>query len=65
VSLLEVVKEADEAFERHYEMKRLGYDLNMVEGRACSKGTRTPFSLESGRREKQMQMQRPVLLPVG
>ncbi|MFH1243698.1 MAG: transposase, partial [Pseudomonadota bacterium] len=30
-----VLKEADEKFERYYEMKRLGYDLNTIEDRVC------------------------------
>jgi len=33
--VLEVLKEAEEEFERHYEMKRLGYDLYKVEDRVC------------------------------
>jgi putative transposase len=33
--VLEVLEEAEEEFERHYEMKRLGYDLNKVEDRVC------------------------------
>jgi hypothetical protein len=33
--VLEVLKEAEEEFEHHYEMKRLGYDLNKVEDRVC------------------------------
>jgi putative transposase len=31
----DVLKEADEKFERYYEMKRLGYDLNTIEDRVC------------------------------
>ena len=33
--VLEVLKEAEEKFECHYEMKRLGYDLKKVEDRVC------------------------------
>ncbi len=33
--VFEMLKEAEEKFERHYEMKRLGYDLNTVENRVC------------------------------
>lgn len=33
--VLDVLKEADEKFERFYEMKRLGYDLNAIEDRVC------------------------------
>ena len=33
--VFDVLKEADEKFERHYEMKRLGYDLNTIEDRVC------------------------------
>jgi len=33
--VLDVLKEADEQFERYYEMKRLGYDLQTVEDRVC------------------------------
>jgi hypothetical protein len=33
--VLDVLKEADEKFERRYEMKRLGYDLNTIEERVC------------------------------
>jgi len=33
--VLGVLKEAEEKFERHYEMKRLGYDLNKIEDRVC------------------------------
>ncbi len=31
----DVLKEADEKFERYYEMKRLGYDLDTIEDRVC------------------------------
>ncbi len=31
----DVLKEADEKFERYYEMKRLGYDLKAIEDRVC------------------------------
>ncbi len=31
----EVLNEADEKFERYYEMKRLGYDLKTIEDRVC------------------------------
>ncbi len=31
----DVLKEADEKFERYYEMKRLGYDLDTIEERVC------------------------------
>jgi len=31
----DVLKEADEKFERYYEMKQLGYDLNTIEDRVC------------------------------
>ena len=30
-----MLKEADEKFERYYEMKRLGYDLDTIEDRVC------------------------------
>lgn len=33
--VLDVLKEANEKFERHYEMKRLGYDLNTIAERVC------------------------------
>jgi putative transposase len=33
--VLDVLKEADEKFERRYEMKRLGYNLNTIEDRIC------------------------------
>ena len=33
--VLKVLKEADEKFERYYELKRLGYDLRSVEDRVC------------------------------
>ncbi len=33
--VLKVLNEADEKFERHYELKRLGYDLRSVEDRVC------------------------------
>lgn len=33
--VLDVLKEAGEKFERSYEMKRLGYDLNTIEERVC------------------------------
>ena len=33
--VLDVLKEADEKFERHYEMKRQGYDLTTIEDRVC------------------------------
>ena len=33
--VLDVLKEADEKFERYYEMKRLGYDLPTIENRVC------------------------------
>ncbi len=33
--VLEVLQEAGEKFERHYAMKRLGYNLNMIEDRVC------------------------------
>ena len=32
---MEVLRESKEKFERRYEMKRLGYDLDLVEGRVC------------------------------
>jgi hypothetical protein len=31
----DVLKEADEKFERYYEMKRLGYDFDTIEDRVC------------------------------
>jgi REP element-mobilizing transposase RayT len=31
----DVLKEADETFERYYEMKRLGHDLDTIEDRVC------------------------------
>ncbi len=33
--VLDVLKDAGEKFELHYELKRLGYDLNMIEKRVC------------------------------
>jgi len=33
--VLNVLKEAGENFERHYEMKRLGYNLDTIEDRVC------------------------------
>jgi putative transposase len=33
--VVDVLKEADEKFERYYEMKRLGYDLNTIEDCVC------------------------------
>jgi putative transposase len=33
--VFDVLKEANEKFERYYEMKRLGYDLNTIEDRVC------------------------------
>jgi chromosomal replication initiation ATPase DnaA len=33
--VIDVLKEADEKFDRRYEMKRLGYDLNTIEDRVC------------------------------
>jgi putative transposase len=33
--VLEILKEADERFDRYYEMKSLGYDLRMIEKRVC------------------------------
>ncbi|MBU2617540.1 MAG: transposase, partial [Euryarchaeota archaeon] len=33
--VFDVLKEADEKFERYYEMKRLGYDLDRIEDRVC------------------------------
>ena len=33
--VLDVLKEAGENFERHYEMKRLGYNLDTIEDRVC------------------------------
>ena len=33
--VLKVLNEADEKFERYYELKRLGYDLRSVEDRVC------------------------------
>ena len=33
--VFDVLKEAGEKFEHHYEMKRLGYNLNTIEGRVC------------------------------
>ncbi|MDY6845068.1 MAG: transposase, partial [Thermodesulfobacteriota bacterium] len=33
--VLDVLKKADEQFERYYEMKRLGYDLNTIAERVC------------------------------
>ena len=42
--VLDVLKEADEKFERRYEMKRLGYNLNTIEDHICEicKAPRTP-----------------------
>jgi len=33
--VIQVLEEADEKFNRYYEMKRLGYDLKTVEDRVC------------------------------
>ena len=35
----DVLRGADEKFERYYERKRLGYDLNTIEDRVEERGT--------------------------
>jgi putative transposase len=48
----DVLKEADEKFERRYEMKRLGYDLNTIEDRVCEIYKVGREDIFSGSREK-------------
>jgi len=41
--VLRVLEETGEKFERHYEMKQLGYDLDKIEERICE-----VFEIEKG-----------------
>ncbi|MBW1613416.1 MAG: transposase, partial [Deltaproteobacteria bacterium] len=50
--VLQVLKEADETFNRYYEMKRLGYDLKTVEDRVCRIFKINPEDIYSKSREK-------------
>ena len=50
--VLDVLEEAGEKFERRYEMKRLGYDLNSVEERVCEIYNIEKDDIYSGSREK-------------
>lgn len=50
--VLDVLKEAGEAFERYYEMKRLGYDLQKIEDRVCEIYSIKKEDLLSGSRQK-------------
>jgi len=50
--VLQVLEEADETFNRHYEMKRLGYDLKTVEDRVCKIFKIDPEDIYSKSREK-------------
>ena len=47
-----VLEEAGEKFERRYEMKRLGYDLNTIEERVCEIYNIEKDDIHSGSREK-------------
>ena len=50
--VLDVLKEADEKFERRYEMKRLGYDLKTIEDRVCEIYGIEKDDIYSGSRKK-------------
>ena len=50
--VLEVLKEAEEKLERHYAMKRLGYDLNTIEERVCEIYNIEKGDVYSGSRKK-------------
>jgi putative transposase len=49
---LDVLEEAGEKFERRYEMKRLGYDLDTIEERVCEIYNLEKDDIYSGSREK-------------
>jgi putative transposase len=50
--VLQVLKEADEKCDRHYELKQLGYDLQTVEERVCKRGDLSAGDIYSKSRKK-------------